>query len=146
MKHPAEADAIRSQMAGVRSALDENVHEIVTNARNLTDWKYYVRAAPWGAVGAAAALGYLAVPRRLEIMRPDASDLAELARQNRLVVQPAAQAQEKRSSGPTQMIVTMLTNAAMRAAMAYFSQQAGRIMGQEAADEEVHDEFSPGVR
>ena len=139
-----DADALRLEMANVREALDENVDDLVENARNLADWRYYVKAAPWGAIGAAAALGYFAVPRRVQIVSPDADEIARLARRHQIVVEHKAKA-EARQGGPTQLVMTMIANALLRAATAYVSQQAGKVFGQQAA-EKTHDQFNAEVR
>lgn len=139
-----DVEAIRSQMASVRSTLDTNVHELAENARNLTDWRYYVKAAPWGAVGAAAAIGYLIVPRRIHIVQPDADEIAKLAKRHQIVVEHKAKAEAKQG-GPAQLVMTMLANAMLRAVTAYASQQAGKVFGQQAADK-PQEQFNAEVR
>ena len=141
MSNPsAEADALRAEMAGVRSLLDENVHQvvegvhgIVEGARNLTDWRYYVKSVPLGAVAAAAAVGYFSVPKRTQVVRPDAEELAKMARDHRVFLDTKPHAETK-SKGPAQIVFTMLANAALRAGTAYVSQQAGKMMGKQAAE------------
>ncbi|MBA3314214.1 MAG: hypothetical protein M3552_08290 [Planctomycetota bacterium] len=139
-----DADAIRNEMAAVRSTLDDNVHELVENARNLTDWRYYVKAAPWGTVGAAAAIGYFIVPRRIQIIQPDADEIAKLAKRHQIVVEHKAKAEAKQG-GPAQLVLTMLANAMLRAVTAYASQQAGKVFGQQAA-EKPREQFNAEVR
>jgi hypothetical protein len=132
-------------MAAVRSTLDENVHELVENARTLTDWRYYVKSAPWGAVGAAAAIGYFVVPRRIQIVQPDAEEIAKLAKKHQIVVEHKAKAEAKQG-GPAQLVMTMLANAMLRAVTAYASQQAGKIFGQQAAETPPPQPFGAEVR
>ncbi len=139
-----DVEAIRSQMASVRTTLDENVHELAENARNLTDWRYYVKAAPWGAVGAAAAIGYFIVPRRIQIVQPSADEIAKLAKRHQIVVEHKAKAEAKQG-GPAQLVMTMLANAMLRAVTAYASQQAGKVFGQQAADKS-QEQFNAEVR
>jgi hypothetical protein len=139
-----DVEAIRDQMASVRTTLDENVHELAENARNLTDWRYYVKAAPWGAVGAAAAIGYFIVPRRIQIVQPNADEIAKLAKRHQIVVEHKAKAEAKQG-GPAQLVMTMLANAMLRAVTAYASQQAGKVFGQQAADK-PQEQFNAEVR
>jgi hypothetical protein len=139
-----DVEAIRNQMASVRTTLDENVHELAENARNLTDWRYYVKAAPWGAVGAAAAIGYFIVPRRIQIVQPSADEIAKLAKRHQIVVEHKAKAEAKQG-GPAQLVMTMLANAMLRAVTAYASQQAGKVFGQQAADK-PQEQFNAEVR
>ncbi|MEN6498571.1 MAG: hypothetical protein ABFD16_30065 [Thermoguttaceae bacterium] len=123
---PKSADAIQGQMAKIRSDLNADVRGIVENARVITDWKYYVRRYPWACVAGAAALGYLVVPRRLELLRPDPATLAELAKTNRLVVNP--QPDPKPRSGTVASLFTFLANTLVRTAVGYMGQNAGKIL------------------
>lgn len=139
-----DAETIRLEMANVRETLDDSVSEIVTNARNLADWRYYVKAAPWGAIGAAVAAGYFIVPRRIQIVQPDADEIAKLAKRHQIVVEHKARAEAKQG-GPAQLVMTMLANAMLRAATAYVSQQAGKVFGEQTATK-PQDEFNAEVR
>ena len=130
-----QADVIRQEMAHVRGTLDENVQEFVDGAKNLTNWRFYVKSAPWGAVGAAAALGFMIVPKRVEIVPPNADEIAKLAKRHQIVVEHAAKS-EARRSGPAQVVLTMIANAALRAATAYASQEAGKLFGKQAGKAE----------
>jgi hypothetical protein len=59
-----DAEYIRRQMKNVRQEMGADVKEIVHGARQLTDWRYYLRTHPWACVAGAAALGFLVVPTR----------------------------------------------------------------------------------
>lgn len=59
-----DADSLQSQMGLVRSSLRTEVHDLVHNAKTMTDWHYYWRSHPALCCGAAAVLGYLLVPSR----------------------------------------------------------------------------------
>lgn len=141
---PPEPEDIRQHMAFLRGQLGGEVDEIVESARTLADWKYYARAYPWGALGTAVALGYLAVPRRLEVVRPDAETLAELARTNNLVVTQKAETKQKSSMLGSAM--TMMSHALLRAGLAYLSQQVGKVVGHQAAesDQSEYEHYAPG--
>jgi hypothetical protein len=81
------ADAIQRQMQQVRAEMREDVREMVASARELTDWTWYVRSYPWVCIGAAAAVGYLVVPARARpAIAPDAKDLLELAKHQKIFV------------------------------------------------------------
>jgi len=69
---PSSAEEIQQQMRQVRRELNEEVQEIVEQARDLADWRHYVRRYPWICLGGAAALGYLLVPARVVVVRPTA--------------------------------------------------------------------------
>jgi hypothetical protein len=72
-------------MEEMRRDLDEDVQDIVEDARDMGDWRYYMRTYPWVCLGTALAVGYLLVPRRPFGTQPDAQTLAELANQSRLL-------------------------------------------------------------
>ena len=59
-----EADEIRERMALIRQRIDEQSVEVVAQVSELSDWRSYVRRYPWISVGAAAALGYVLVPKK----------------------------------------------------------------------------------
>ena len=81
-----DADEVQRQMREVRAELRDDVKELVVSAHEMTDWKRYVRAYPWLCVGGALAAGFLIIPQRSVIVRPDAEGLIELAKRNKLVV------------------------------------------------------------
>ena len=131
MSDTREAKAIRQEMARIRRHLNEDVEGIVDSARVMSDWRYYVRRYPWLCLGAAAALGYLIVPSRLEVIRPDAESLAKLAKENRLLVKP--EPEFHRRGGWPGALFNLLAAAATRGAMAYFSEAARSTFSPHAA-------------
>lgn len=60
----ADMNDIQRRMAQIRRELHEEVREAVKGAQSLTDWRNQVRNHPWLALGAAAAVGYMIVPKR----------------------------------------------------------------------------------
>src|SRR5688572_27063119 len=62
MHNSPETEAIRQQMELVRCDLDEDVQGIVEGARDMGDWRYYVKTYPWLCLGGAVVAGYLIVP------------------------------------------------------------------------------------
>lgn len=109
--------AIRRRMEAVRCDLDEDVQEIVEGARDMGDWRSYVRSYPWVCLGAAAVAGYLIVPRR------PWEALARLANQGRAL----ASSQLPRQGGASGMLLSLVSNLAMRAVSSYALQQVGRL-------------------
>ena len=77
-------------------------------------------------------MGYLAIPRRLEIMSPDAKTLERLAKKNKLVVESKPPAAQKTSLADT--LLTMTGNVLFRAGTAYAAQKIGKLFGETAAD------------
>jgi hypothetical protein len=75
-----DVERIRQQMQHVRQDMGEGVQEVVHGARQLSDWKYYVRKHPWACVGSAFALGFLATPARRRILSGNV-DIAQIVEQ-----------------------------------------------------------------
>ena len=124
------AEEIRRRMEAVRCHLIDDADHVVESARQMVDWHEYVRRYPWISVGIAAAVGYLAVPKRVEIISPDLDTLLALAKKNKLVVE--ANPPPKKRSGILDMLLTMAGNAAVRGAMSYLGQQAARQTAERA--------------
>lgn len=122
---------IRNQMNEIRCQLGDEVEEFVDSARTLTDWKHYVRRHPWACMAGAAAIGFWVVPKRVRIISPSGKSLEKLVKRS------CKDCQNGDSSGSTPSshglrgaIFGMLANAAMRSAVAYVGQNAGRLLGE----------------
>lgn len=63
-----DAERIRQQMQNLRREVGADVHDIVHSARQLSDWRYYVKHFPWACVGSAFALGFFVSPARKKLM------------------------------------------------------------------------------
>jgi hypothetical protein len=63
-----DAERIRRQMQDVRQDMGAEVVDLVRGARQLTDWRHYVRQHPWACVGGAFALGFLVSPARKKLL------------------------------------------------------------------------------
>lgn len=136
---PVTAASIRHQMDTIRASLGSDMEGLKSDAEQLTDWRYYVRTFPWASLGAAVALGYLVIPRRLEIISPDEKVLEQLAKHNRLVVEHRPKGEDRRSLLGS--MASMTGNMLLRAGIAYASQQLGKVAGQQAASETPQQSF-----
>src|SRR5437762_6297131 len=103
----SKADEAQRQMREVRQELREDVQEIVVGAHKIGDWTVYVRAYPWLCVGAAVAAGFMLVPQRSVIVKPDAEGLIELARRNKLVVKMEETPQKQKRGGLLAQLLSM---------------------------------------
>ena len=124
-----ETKAIRQRMEEVRCDLDEDVQGIVEGARDMRDWRSYVRTYPWVCVGAAVAAGYLLVPRRPAAMQPDAEAFAELVKQSCLAATPRLTPLGKARG----LLFRCVGNLVMQGVSAYVGQQAGKLFAPQAA-------------
>jgi hypothetical protein len=140
-----DVDEIRRAMAQIRRELHEDMQGVVAGAEAASDWRYYVRRYPWVALGAAAALGFLVVPKRkrsaaevaekaateavhqtagrlsglLRRTRHEAAKVAEGAKDVAEGREPESVEKKKAKSGLMGMLFGMITPIAMRAAQNY---------------------------
>jgi len=120
-----EADAIQDQMRLIRAELRTDVQDFMAGAREMTDWTYYVRSYPWVCLGAAAALGYLVVPTRPRVVKPDPQSLVELAKHNQVVVK-MEEPRPKKSVVAT--MLGMAANSLLHGGLALASQQLDELL------------------
>ena len=134
MTDPAEN--ITERMQHVRKNVGEDVKGIVENARTLTDWRYYVRHHPWLCVGRAMALGFLAVPKRKQVVTGDAKELLDLLRNGSVRLAPHGVAANRG------LLMTLLATAApavLRGAVALATQKrAHRAPAADPQHEQPH--------
>lgn len=130
-----ETAEIQAQMARIRRELHEGAEDIAQNAREMVDWKHYVRQFPWAAIGVAAAAGYMVVPRRLHVIRPDARTLEKMAKRDRLVIKQSGGIEEEKRAGLGGMIFGLASSMMMRSLMTYVGGQAGKLFGDKAAED-----------
>ena len=136
MHNSPETKAIRQRMEEVRGNLDEDIQDIVEGARDMRDWRSYVRSYPWVGLGAALAAGYLIVPRRPRRWQPDAQTLAELADPSRLLATSPVPAR-----GHTRgILLAFVGNLVMRGIASYVGQQAGALFAAQVAKPRQDDQ------
>lgn len=135
-----EAQKILAEMEMVRREVDEDVDDLVDVAKQMTDWRYYVRNYPWLCVGGAALVGYFAIPRRIEVIRPDPDDIEELAKRRKLVVDPSNE--KKVKSGVSGQLFNFLSSLALRGLITYGTAQATRLF-QSAEEPQAPDPHNP---
>lgn len=128
---PLEADEIRQRMQSVRQQMAVQAAGVATRARELTDWKFYVQRYRWPTMIACAAVGYMLVPRKLQILSPDIKTLEKLARNQRLVVEPNSVAQEKRGMFDT--LLSLGAGMLVKAGIAYAGQRMNQVFASTSA-------------
>lgn len=125
---PSHADDVQRQMREVRQELREDVQEMVCNAQQMGDWTVYVRAYPWLCVGAALAAGFLLVPSRSVIVKPDAEGLIELAKRNKLVVKMEETPPQKKRGGLLAQLLSMAAATLLQGGIRAVSNQLTHAM------------------
>jgi len=116
------AEEIQREMRQIRVELKENVEEIVSNAREIVDWQSYVRSNPWLMVGGAAFLGYLLVPSRTTVIRPDPEAMRELTKSRQVLEN------QTRPRSLVSMVLGMVATSAAQAAMAVATRQVQNLV------------------
>src|SRR5687768_12509570 len=115
----SDADSIREiqdQMKRVRRELSS---DLATSARDITDWRGFVRANPWLCLGVAAAIGYLLVPKGPPVVRLSAVDLQTLLREGKTVVAATTAPKPRPASRIRGVLLSNLGGLAMRGVLAY---------------------------
>jgi hypothetical protein len=110
--------AIQQRMREVRRELG---HDLAMSARDITDWRSYVRASPWLAVGSAVAIGYLLAPKGPPVVRLNGIDLERLIQNGHTTATVASVPKAKKSFAMG--LVSSLAGLAARAAMAHITQR-----------------------
>jgi hypothetical protein len=134
-----ETKAIRQRMEEVRCDLDEDVQTIVQGARDMVDWRSYVKTYPWVCLGAALALGYLIVPRRPLMQREiqTLAELAEPAEQSRLV----AMSQLSTKGNVRGMLLALVGNLAVRGISSFVEQQFDKHFASQTVNSHHEDQI-----
>jgi len=117
------ADEIRRRMAELRRELSSDVQEVGRSARVMTDWKFYVRRFPLATAAAAAAVGFLLIPKKKEVqvISPDPDALAEMFKKEQLRVETPARAKE--SQGLLKTLFLMGVTWAAKTGMTYMGER-----------------------
>lgn len=84
--HRQDIDELLARMEAVRGRLDEDAQAAKHTVQELTDWRHAVRQNPLLAVGLAAAAGFLLVPKKQAAPTFSKADLAELTRNNKVII------------------------------------------------------------
>ena len=125
MNDPPLDDTVRARMQGIRCEIDQDLEDVSASARSMVDWKHYVKAYPWVCLGAAAALGFLIVPKRSTANNADLATPAEPAKTGH----PVADSAPAAAHGWVDALVDAVVSIAVREAIAYLGQSVGRLLG-----------------
>jgi hypothetical protein len=136
------AEKIRCRMAELRRDLDCDVREVSRGARVITDWKFYVRKFPWAVAGAALVAGYMLVPKRKPVIKPDPEMIQELVRQKKIKVESVTKQPDK--PGIMKSLLMMGLTYAVKAGAQYMTQQMSAAAQQKKEAHAAAEEHAPG--
>ena len=128
MSDDATIQAIQERMRQVRRELSE---DLAMSARDITDWRSFIRANPWLAIASAAAVGYLLAPKGPPVVRLSGIDLQKFVREGQTTA-IASVPRPKKSL--TRTLLTTLAGLAVRSATAYVTH---RLTNAKAPSEET---------
>jgi ElaB/YqjD/DUF883 family membrane-anchored ribosome-binding protein len=134
------ADQLRREMAMVRRELNADIKGVTAQAKELTDWRKYVKHAPWISIGIAAAAGFMVVPRKLDLETVDLNTIAKLAKQHRIVVESQPKAAAKAGLGST--LFGLISTTVLRAAIGIGTQKITELM----SSQQSHQTDSPKLK
>jgi hypothetical protein len=116
-----DADAVRKRMAELRRELTCDVRDVRTSARAMANPSFYIRKFPWATIAIAAAVGYLLVPKKKQVVQPDTEALAEMIRKHQVKLDTSQVSAE--SKGMLKSLAVMGLTWAARTGMNYVIQQ-----------------------
>jgi hypothetical protein len=115
----SDADSIRAIQDQMRTVRRELGSDLASSARDITDWRAFVRANPLVCLGVAAAVGYLLAPKGPSVVRLSDLDLQALLRQNKVVASGTTAPRTRPASRLRSALLSNLGALAMRGALAY---------------------------
>lgn len=116
------AQDLRREMAELRCQLRQDFDGTAKQAKQLTDWKHYVKQAPWMAFGVSALAAFAVVPRPLRVETVSGETAAKLASQDRLTVQ--SEPKKPQHGGLSGFIIKTAITMAVRAAIGAVTEKA----------------------
>ncbi len=124
MNDPLLDSSVRQRMQGIRCDIDQGLEDVSANARNMVDWKHYVKTYPWVCLGTAAVLGFLIVPKRTRVTKGDLPSPTKAAQTSPSVVHSASGV----TRGLVDALVAAVVGLAVREASTFLVQRAGSLL------------------
>lgn len=121
MSPDESAEKIRRRMADLRRELVHDMQDVTRSAKAMASPSFYIRKFPWATLAIAAGVGYMLIPKKKQVIKPDMEALAELVRKNQVNVNASKAADE--SQGLVKTLAVMGLTWAAKAGMNYVIQQ-----------------------
>lgn len=129
-------------MAEVRRDLDHDVREVSRGARTMIDWKFYARKFPWAIASAALVAGYMLVPKRKAVIKPDPEMIQELVRQKKIKVESVTRHPDK--AGMMKSLLLAGLTYAVKTGAQYMAQQMAAGAQQRSKTRASAEDHEPG--
>jgi hypothetical protein len=108
-------------MAELRRELVHDMQDVSRSAKAMASPSFYIRKFPWATLAIAAGVGYMLIPKKKQVIKPDMEALAELVRKNQVNINASKAAEE--SQGMVKTLAVMGLTWAAKAGMNYVIQQ-----------------------
>src|SRR4051794_7572254 len=115
------AEKICKRMAELRRELVHDMQDVSRSAKAMASPSFYVRKFPWATLAIAAGVGYMLIPKKKHVIKPDMAELAELVRKNQININASKAAEEQQ--GMVKTLAMMGLTWAAKAGMNYVVQQ-----------------------
>ena len=115
------AENICRRMAELRRELVHDMQDVSRSAKAMASPSFYIRKFPWATLAIAAGVGYMLIPKKKQVIKPDMEALAELVRKNQVNINASKAAEE--SQGMVKTLAVMGLTWAAKAGMNYVIQQ-----------------------
>lgn len=125
MHNSPETKAIRQRMEEVRGDLNTGFQGIVSDARDIGDWTYYVKTYPWAVLGVSLVAGYLVAPRLgfLAKLQTQPADGVSSSNDSNALPSNALPSH----GGVSGKVLSFVGNLVLRGATAYLLQHADKL-------------------
>jgi hypothetical protein len=124
MNDPPLDATVQARMKGIRCDIDQDMEDVSASARSMVDWRHYVRTYPWVCLGAAAALGFLIVPKRSTANSASVAVPTEPAKTG----QPVANSAMPAVRGVVETLVGAVVGIAFREAIGWLGQRTAQFL------------------
>ena len=108
-------------MAELRRELTSDIRDVRRSASEMANPMHYIRRYPLATAAVAAAVGYLLVPKKKHMIKPDPEMLIELFKKHQIKLDPPQVASE--SNGMLKSLAVMGLTWALRTGLSYAGQQ-----------------------
>lgn len=121
-------DEILVRMHGIRRNIRADVNKVVENTTQMFDWKTYVKSFPWTSIAIAATIGYLLVPRRMQVVAYDKATLENYLKTHELTAAPPAPPPPPPAKNLVSEMFKIAGTVALRVGMAYATQAGIQVL------------------
>jgi len=125
------ADELRGLMNVVRHRMTGEAAKVVSSAKRLTDWRFYMHEFTGPLLTAAGLVGFLLVPKKQKPLA-DLEQLQKVAEKKGWIVDPST-VTSPRKPGLVESSFNLASSMLLKAGIAFAAQQVSRMFGPQTA-------------